>query len=135
MRLLPAGTIDFHESDNSYILAYAILSYRCGGEEVTYQDIKSRRSDAVGRNGFDKVQQCCRQALKDELEYVWIDTCCIDKSPSAELSEATNSMYQWYRRSAVCYAYLSDVQPKTTDESSNAGPLWMMRNPFAVSQF
>jgi hypothetical protein len=44
-------------------------------------------------------------------------------------------MYQWYRRSAVCYAYLSDVQPKTTDESDDAGPLWIMRSPFAVSQF
>jgi hypothetical protein len=39
----------------------------------------------------------------------WIDTCCIDKTSSAELSEAINSMYMWYQNSQVCYAYLSDV--------------------------
>lgn len=40
---------------------------------------------------------------------MWIDTCCIDKSSSTELSEAINSMFQWYRNAAICYAYLSDV--------------------------
>lgn len=39
----------------------------------------------------------------------WIDSCCIDKTSSAELSEAINSMFEWYRRAEVCYAYLSDV--------------------------
>lgn len=38
-----------------------------------------------------------------------MDTCCIDKSSSAELSEAVNSMFQWYRKATVCYAYLQDV--------------------------
>lgn len=38
------------------------------------------------------------------------DRCCIDKQSSAELSEAINSMYHWYAESAVCYAYLQDVQ-------------------------
>jgi hypothetical protein len=42
--------------------------------------------------------------------YIWIDTCCIDKSSSAELSEAINSMYRWYEESEVCYAYLEDVE-------------------------
>jgi hypothetical protein len=35
---------------------------------------------------------------------------CIDKSSSAELSEAINSMYRWYKTSAICYAYLSDCR-------------------------
>lgn len=35
--------------------------------------------------------------------------CCIDKQSSAELSEAINSMYRWYRKSTICYAYLEDV--------------------------
>lgn len=43
------------------------------------------------------------------MEHVWIDTCCIDKSSSAELSEAINSMYEWYLRSRMCFVYLSDV--------------------------
>jgi hypothetical protein len=37
------------------------------------------------------------------------DTVCIDKSSSAELSEAINSMFEWYRGAQVCYAYLADV--------------------------
>jgi len=38
-----------------------------------------------------------------------IDTCCIDKTSGAELSEAINFMYIWYRNASICYAYLSDV--------------------------
>ncbi|KAF2729050.1 hypothetical protein EJ04DRAFT_397408, partial [Polyplosphaeria fusca] len=34
---------------------------------------------------------------------------CIDKSSSAELQEAINSMFQWYHRAAKCYVYLADV--------------------------
>src|ERR1700730_14524253 len=48
-------------------------------------------------------------ALRCFGEFSRGDTCCIDKSSSAELSEAINSMYQWYKRASVCYAYLSDV--------------------------
>jgi len=36
--------------------------------------------------------------------------CCIDKTSSAELSEAINSMFRWYKRAVICYAYLSDVE-------------------------
>lgn len=35
--------------------------------------------------------------------------CCIDKTNSAELSEAINSMYRWYKQAKVCYVYLADV--------------------------
>jgi hypothetical protein len=48
-------------------------------------------------------------AAKHSCDYVWIDTCCIDKTSSAELSEAINSMFRWYRKSKVCFAYLEDV--------------------------
>jgi hypothetical protein len=48
-------------------------------------------------------------AVLDGWNYAWIDTCCIDKTSSAELSEAINSMFEWYNESRVCYAYLSDV--------------------------
>ena len=51
--------------------------------------------------------------MEDGYSWVWVDTCCIDKSSSAELSEAINSMYLWYQDSAVCYAYLADVQDIT----------------------
>jgi len=48
-------------------------------------------------------------ALRENLEWAWIDSCCIDKTSSSELSEAINSMFRWYRDAEICYAYLSDV--------------------------
>lgn len=48
------------------------------------------------------------QAEKDDIGYIWCDTCCIDKSDLTELSEAINSMFHWYK-DQLCYAYLGDV--------------------------
>jgi hypothetical protein len=110
MRLLHAKSIKFQEFEGSNIPPYTILSHRWEGGEVTYQDMQSGLPQAKKKKGFDKIEQCCKQAISDGLEYVWVDTCCIDKSSSAELTEAINSMYQWYQGSAICYAYLSDVQ-------------------------
>ncbi|KAL2157134.1 hypothetical protein VTH06DRAFT_6422 [Thermothelomyces fergusii] len=59
--------------------------------------------------GFSKIDYACRQASKDGYRYVWVDTCCIDKKNSNEVTEAINSMFGWYQRAAVCYAYLEDV--------------------------
>ncbi|KAF2729740.1 hypothetical protein EJ04DRAFT_405768, partial [Polyplosphaeria fusca] len=59
--------------------------------------------------GFHKISETCRIARTQyDLKYSWVDTCCIDKSSSAELSEAINSMYRWYQDAAICFAYLSD---------------------------
>jgi hypothetical protein len=59
--------------------------------------------------GYAKIRYACRQAILDSHTYVWIDTCCIDKSSSAELTEAINSMFRWYQNAAICYAYLEDI--------------------------
>jgi hypothetical protein len=106
MRLLNAKTLELAQFASD-IPPYAILSHTWGAEEVTFQDITSPERDK--KKGFAKIIGCCRQALMDTLEWVWIDTCCIDKTSSAELSEAINSMYAWYRDSQVCYVYLEDV--------------------------
>ncbi|KAL3423551.1 hypothetical protein PVAG01_05298 [Phlyctema vagabunda] len=37
-----------------------------------------------------------------------MDSCCIDKTSSAELSESINSMFDWYRDAVVCYVYPSE---------------------------
>ena len=89
---------------------YAILSHRWGRaeDEVSYRDLTHNLYRQ--KKGFQKVESCCKQALRDGLSYVWIDTCCIDKSSSSELSEAINSMYEWYKQSSACYAYLQDVE-------------------------
>ncbi|TRX93517.1 hypothetical protein FHL15_005489 [Xylaria flabelliformis] len=88
---------------------YAILSHTWGAddEEVTLWDILN---DVVKKkSGYKKIRFCAEQAKKDQLEFFWVDSCCIDKSSSAELTEAINSMFDWYHKADKCYAYLSDV--------------------------
>ncbi|KAI0432190.1 hypothetical protein F5Y09DRAFT_329777 [Xylaria sp. FL1042] len=69
----------------------------------------SQGHSATRREGYAKIVETCRQARADNIEFAWIDTCCIDKSSSSELSEAINSMYRWYQQAEVCYVFLSDL--------------------------
>ncbi|KAH9848535.1 heterokaryon incompatibility protein-domain-containing protein [Lenzites betulinus] len=62
----------------------------------------------------DKIRRACEVARNAGFRLIWIDSCCIDKRSSAELSEAINSMYALYRDADVCYVYLADV-PHGTD--------------------
>ncbi|KAF7900423.1 uncharacterized protein EAF01_007725 [Botrytis porri] len=96
---------EFYDGD---IPAYAILSHRWGKKEVTFHDMQV--GDCTNEEALAKIQGCCRQAGLDGWMYAWIDTCCIDKASSAELSEAINSMFQWYQKAEICYAYLSDIE-------------------------
>ncbi|KAK4160266.1 HET-domain-containing protein [Cladorrhinum sp. PSN259] len=105
MRLLNARTKKLEQFFGDNIPEYAILSHTWGPEELTYGEYMA--SGCLPSNF--KIDGCCSIALGQQLEYVWIDTICIDKSSSAELSEAINSMYEWYRKAMVCFAYLSDV--------------------------
>ncbi|XP_044714905.1 heterokaryon incompatibility protein (HET) domain-containing protein [Hirsutella rhossiliensis] len=95
MRLLNVYTLGlttFMGADED-IPPYAILSHTWDQSEVTFEDMQS-----------------CARASRDGLDYIWIDTCCIDKSSRAELSEAINSMFRWYQQSSVCYVYLKDFE-------------------------
>ncbi|OQV09282.1 hypothetical protein CLAIMM_13417 [Cladophialophora immunda] len=76
-----------------------------------FQDIGV--SGVEKRAGYEKVRKTCEIAAADGFDYVWIDTCCIDKKSSAELSEAINSMYRWYQEAALCYVYLCDFGPNS----------------------
>ena len=55
-----------------------------------------------------KIQRACEVA-RSRYKYIWVDTCCINKTSSAEVSEAINSMYSLYASSGTCFAYLADV--------------------------
>jgi hypothetical protein len=77
-------------------------------------DVASTPGRVKEKLGYKKIEACCAQAVHNGFDYVWIDTCCIDKHSSAELSEAINSMYRWYSDCTVCYAYLTDV-PNSVD--------------------
>ncbi|KAF2963944.1 hypothetical protein GQX73_g9620 [Xylaria multiplex] len=89
---------------------YAILSHTWGEDEVSFRDWHHEpRPEVQKKQGYRKIDYCCKQAIAEGLEWIWVDTCCIDKSSSSELSEAINSMFQWYAKAVVCYVYLIDV--------------------------
>lgn len=129
MHLLHTRTGELREFHGDEIPAYAILSHVWGEEEVTYQDMQASRSQAAKKAGFSKISQTCRKALEESLEYAWVDTCCIDKSSSAELTEAINSMFRWYQKAKTCYVYLADVPARGDPvfESAFASSCWFTR--------
>jgi hypothetical protein len=93
MRLLNAKSLKLTQFNARDTPPYAILSHTWGSDEVTFQDINAPNPDA--KQVSAKIVGCCRQACADGLDWVWVDTCCIDKTSSSELSEAINSMYAW----------------------------------------
>ncbi len=132
MRLLNSSTLRLHDRDADKIRKYAILSHtwREDHDEVLFADIK--RDSAENKAGYHKVQYACKQAKAANFEYIWIDTCCIDKDSSAELSEAINSMYSWYQKAKICYAYLADVSVSSNTDietlnSAIASSKWFKR--------
>jgi len=106
---------------------YAILSHTWffANQEVVYRDMVSGRApEKTKPNGYAKIRFCVQQAAKDGLDFCWVDSCCIDKSSSAELQEAITAMFKWYRNAAKCYVYLWDVSaPAAQGRSKGAqGP-------------
>ncbi|VUC32979.1 unnamed protein product [Clonostachys rosea] len=110
MRLINVETYELEEYYNDSP-KYAILSHTWGGCEVTFHDWQMKAEEMAHMEGYDKILRSCKQAQVDGFGYLWCDTNCIDKTSSAELTEAINSMFSWYKNSGVCYAYLADVPP------------------------
>ena len=125
------------------VTKYAILSHRwIDSTEIGYEDMvdlakmdRQRQDEIRRRPGYKKILNACKQAQRDGYQWMWADTCCIDKRSSAELSEAINSMYRWYENAGVCYAYFHDVDsssfPTEKDDKkyhkSNGWPEWFSR--------
>jgi hypothetical protein len=125
MRLLSTnadGSFSLSSFAGNNIPSYAILSHTWGAEdqEVTLHDLLNNLGSS--KTGYGKIQFCGEQAKRDGLQYFWVDTCCIDKSSSAELQAAINSMFRWYHNAAKCYVYLSDVS--TGKHSRSSELLW-----------
>jgi hypothetical protein len=128
MRLLQRkddGKYSLTEFVGDAIPRYAILSHTWGAdhEEVTLADLE--KDTGLTKAGFKKLEFCADQAARDGLRYFWVDTCCIDKSSSAELTEAINSMFAWYRDAVRCYVYLSDVSTSSLTSSTPAQQHWI----------
>src|SRR5215831_501837 len=116
MRLLDARTLGLVDIADDGVPPYAILSHTWGDEEITIQQLRrlggcsqqtlaspqtldKKRRATVLKKGYIKIAGAAQLAVGRGLDYIWVDTCCIDKTSSSELSEAINSMYLWYEKS------------------------------------
>ncbi|CAN9196253.1 unnamed protein product [Alternaria alternata] len=115
MRLLQynaLGRLVLTDFRGKSIPPYAILSHRWSDSEILIEDI-SNETYKEKEEGYRKLQFCAERAAQDELQYFWIDTCCIDRWNNNERSKAINSMFQWYKSAARCYVFLPDVSAST----------------------
>lgn len=102
MRLLNTSKLEFQELHGPKTVKYAVLSHTWTEvQEISYRDFLELTPEWTTKSGF---QWACRTALADGVQWIWIDTNCIDKSSSAELSEAINCMYAWYQEARFFYA-------------------------------
>ncbi|KAI0862608.1 heterokaryon incompatibility protein-domain-containing protein [Xylaria cubensis] len=127
MRLIHTSSFMLKEF-NKKIPPYTILSHTWrgnnGDHEVTFAEYEKFAAELLAcvnpksfanlKNKYpylDKILGACKIAKAFKMEYLWVDTCCIDKSKSAELNESINSMFSWYERATMCFVYLDDYMP------------------------
>jgi len=134
LRLEDGGDFSLVEFVGRNIPRYAVLSHTWDAdhEEVTFKDLMNGTGNT--KAGYRKIRFCTTQAACDGLQFSWVDTCCIDKSSSAELSEAINSMFRWYHDAAKCYLYLPDVSVGDffVDDLSSQ---WAWKSAFQLSRW
>ncbi|KIK94492.1 hypothetical protein PAXRUDRAFT_445493, partial [Paxillus rubicundulus Ve08.2h10] len=133
MRLLNVHTLEL-ENFPGDPPPYATISHRWGEvkDEVSFQDILQLQAQPSVKNkpGFAKILGCTEQTKKHGLTYIWIDTCCIDKTDNTELQEAINSMWDWYQDCDRCFVYMNDVrsgQHPDADDSDFSRSQWFRR--------
>ncbi|EIW62334.1 HET-domain-containing protein, partial [Trametes versicolor FP-101664 SS1] len=131
MRLLHTTTCELQEFPYDKLPEYAILSHRWENVEVTFADLQERKrlvahgewllSTTNKEKAWAKVYNACKFARENDFDWLWLDMCCIDKTSSAELQEAINSMFAWYRDATLCVAYLNDVPNLATEDPKLEG--------------
>ncbi|KAJ3578585.1 hypothetical protein NPX13_g1985 [Xylaria arbuscula] len=117
MWLIDTSTLQLKSVTEADKGSYAVLSHTWGDDEVTFEQFRTSQiapENARQNVRFSKIIKTCELAAQHGLSYAWIDTCCIDKSSSAELSEAINSMFRYYENAAFCIAFISDL-PGSSD--------------------
>ncbi|KAF4632086.1 hypothetical protein G7Y89_g6051 [Cudoniella acicularis] len=126
MRLLNTTTKELEEFDETTVPSYGILSHTWEkSSEVLFHEIGLPGVES--KKGYAKITRTCELAASRGLEYIWVDTCCIDKRSSAELSEAVNSMFQYYLKSDICFAYLADLDQEVETQSGLSSCRWFTR--------
>ncbi|KAI8958484.1 heterokaryon incompatibility protein-domain-containing protein [Daldinia sp. FL1419] len=111
-------TLEYFNDAQVKRLPYAVLSHTWGSDEILFHEFADGREALQSRTGWRKMTRFCETALRHGFKHAWMDACCIDKRNSADLSEAINSMYKYYYKSAACFIYLEDVH-KYADEANS----------------
>ncbi|RYP19951.1 hypothetical protein DL767_009563 [Monosporascus sp. MG133] len=129
MRLLQRqgdGSVTLTKDLTDNLPPYAILSHTWGDDdqEVKFDDVT--KGLGQHKDGYRKIEFCAKQASADGLQYFWVDTCCINKSSSAELQEAITSMFRWYQNASKCYVYLPDVSNDNKQTNELARSSWKL---------
>lgn len=127
MWLLNTTSLRLHEFVGDNLPPYAILSHTWSSDEFLYHEVPDWPDSLSikAKPGFVKVARFCERANREGFSYSWVDSCCIDKSSSAQLSEAINSMYEWYKDAEVCMVYLEDVPGLTEPGMSVDSEEWL----------
>ncbi|KAM3420458.1 hypothetical protein BST61_g3728 [Cercospora zeina] len=131
MRLIHTTFIAFCEFEGAQIPDYAVISHRWASDEISCQIFQDTAvEDRVG-SGWAKIIEGCRMARSRKIRWLWIDTCCIDKRSSAELTESVNAMFKYYQQSRQCFVFLPDVHAVPADsaelEAQLSKSVWFTR--------
>lgn len=104
MRLFDTTTFELASKSHGSVNqeGYAILSHLWIGSEITFEQLGGH-ADALRAAGAaalespqqDKIRGACQTARARGVKWMWIDTCCIDKSSTTELSESLNVVEYW----------------------------------------
>ncbi|KAG1777457.1 heterokaryon incompatibility protein-domain-containing protein [Suillus placidus] len=125
-----------HEIKNvvAKYFSWVMLSHRWGKEEPTVHDIQGKVVYQLkGVAGIEKLQMFCKKARGMGYRWAWSDTCCIDQKNPVEVQRSVNSMFVWYRQSALTIVYLSDVSP-SVKWGALANSVWTTRG-WTVQEF
>ncbi|KAK2605818.1 hypothetical protein QQS21_003772 [Conoideocrella luteorostrata] len=132
MRLVNTTTcLPYQFDGTSFTPPYATLSHCCGADEVLLDDLGGSEG-AAKKLGFAKVLGACFVARHLGMQWLRIDTECIDRSSPVEIAKAANSTFQWYRNCEVCIVHLSDLQYQRDEVGGIEDQLrrcrWMQRS-------
>ena len=118
LEISSSNKIRLREFNEKNTPPYAILSHRWlkyNEDEVSFHDMMEKSRGYQKKRGYQKIHDCCIESKERGIYHCWVDTCCIDRSSSAELSEAINCMFKWYKAAEICFAYLEDVYISSED--------------------
>ncbi|KPM43048.1 hypothetical protein AK830_g3522 [Neonectria ditissima] len=127
MWLVNTVTFNLHQYDpTARNPPYATLSHSSQGQGPNFRDLCNSDSwnlSAISHlPGIDTIFKACSKARTLGLGMLWADSVCVDRSSTADISEAVNSQFQICKNAQVCLVYLSDVNAHETPEDAGEAP-------------